>query len=964
MAVITFDDIGTKQKTTPNRIITFDDVEVKKKPVSKAITFENIPTKKAPKEIEEYGEIRKPRPLEFVKAGLKRKGALGARAIIGDIPYLRKALPKRWKETKPVTGAEKAQFPITRLARDIALYAGTSGIVGAAAKIPKIAKAGQIISKIPKVGKAITTLAPEFAKGAIFGGAVAETEKPKEIAKKAAQMGTVFAGVPIALKGLKKVALPITTRLAKIIKPKLSPIKSKVVGLIRKRYTQTQEGLLDSEIFIRSIEKGLTKQQREIIPFIREKTVIPKKLNRPDLMVLMKKEGHLLKPYAEKIGSYLDDAHKFLVENYGDDVGFWENYLPHLWDIPKNKMKQTVNWFVTRNPHLKKRYIATMQEGINKFNLKPKTLDIATILRVYDQYKVKAISNLKFAKGLTGLVGEEGKKVIQRIDKAPTDWVTIDHPALRRAMGRVIGKDKAKILMLNKVPVKVHPEIANEIKVVLDRPFSGAGVRAADTINAFVKKANLSFSLFHHVALTETAIATPTVGRQMLKLWNPVKAWKAIKTGNYGVFEKIPLSKDAVRHGLQIGAISDVQVGKVRTALANLERITKSVPVVGKITKKIRSFNTFWDKALWDYYHTSLKLYGYEGLVQRGLKTHPKLPAEVVKKEVAQFVNDTFGGQAWDLLLKSPKWRQGMHWLLLSPDWTLSTVRQAMSPTGAGAVTQLGRTLRAEMGEKFWHKGIIYFYGGMNLLNKGFTEVYTGKGRYMWENAPDHKTHLFIGLNPDGTEKYLRWGKQFRELPEFFINPVKKAWSKVSPIIRMLQTQVRPSPIWQREFYGKPFYGKEALMGRVKALGKGVLPYSVTGTIRAKHPLGMAFPISKGMSSYKARELFKQAIQRKDKNALREIYASALNNNLDAKSLFKQARTAIKSDITFEFKKEAQKIIEKLKRLGKEKGRIEFEKMKKSGEITPELNKQLVKILKLKKSVKTQKEKMEELRKK
>lgn len=943
-------------------VVTFDDAI--KKPISPTsptpkkgvLTFEDL----APKA--KVGEIKEYKPKEAFVAGLKRKGAIAVQKLTP--PIARQFLPEKIQKVKPFTTAEKGQSIATELGRQVGeFYLGGKG-VGLLSKLPLIAKTAGLVSKIPKVGSFIAkTVIPEFTKGAAFGAI--EADKPEKAVKQALQFGTFFAALPVALKSLKFAGTDIleTAKRAGFKVPEPGAIKTKMVDLIRKRYSDIQTGILESSIFIRQLKKDLAPQQRELLSFIREKTTVPKGLNRPDLEKLMKTQGKDLKKYASKVGDYLDDAHKYLVKNYGDDVGFWEDYLPHLWDIPKEKTKQAANWFVTRNPHTKQRYIATLKEGIDKLGLKPKTIDTAEILGIYDQYKVKTVANLKFAKGLVDLTDDAGQKLVQRIDKAPTNWVTVDHPALRRSIGSIIGKEKEKALMLNKVPVKVHPDIAKEVEVVLGKPFSGQAARAADTINAFVKKANLSFSLFHHVALTETGLATPTVGKKVAGLLNPIRTWKAIRSGNYGVFKDIPLSKDAVKHGLQIGSISDVQVGKVRGALSELERRTKSVPVLRKVTKGIRSFNDLWDKHLWDYYHTSLKLYGYEGLVQRGLKTHPGLPQEVVKKEVAQFVNDTFGGQAWDLMLKNPKWQQGMHWLLLSPDWTLSTVRQALAPTGMGAVSALGRELRSEMGQDFWKKGIVYFWGGMNLLNKSLTEADTGKGRYMWENAPGHKTHLYIGKNPDGTEKYMRWGKQFRELPEFFINPVKKAWSKVSPGIRILQAQVKPHPEWQKEFADKDFWDVKALKGRVKEVGKGIRPYVVSGVSRAKHPLGFAFPVSKGMTPYSARKLFRDAIEKKDKNRLREVYSAALNNGLDGNALFKQAKTEMKSDITFEFKKDARSIIERLQKLGKEKGKLEIQKMKDADELTPELNKQLIKILQQKKSVREQIKKLQERKK-
>ncbi len=55
-----------------------------------------------------------------------------------------------------------------------------------------------------------------------------------------------------------------------------------------------------------------------------------------------------------------------LMKDYGKDVGFRKDYIPHMWDIPKNKEKSVINWFITRNQHLKQRRIDTIEEGIKK----------------------------------------------------------------------------------------------------------------------------------------------------------------------------------------------------------------------------------------------------------------------------------------------------------------------------------------------------------------------------------------------------------------------------------------------------------------------------------------------------------------------------------------------------------------------------------------------------------------------
>ncbi len=973
-------------------IITFDDLEVKKEkpipPKKNIITFDDIPSREAePKKpqadpwaalakVEEIG-VRPPLS-ERLMASAKRKAAIIPKSLFGDVPFVRKLLPEggQFGKVKPYTPAEKWQHGLTRLGRDIGLIMGGEAVPAWLAKVPGVAKAGQIISKVPVVGKVATKVAPygkEFLRGAGFGAVTADTEDPKEIAKKAGVMGTIFATIPLALKGAGVISQAVWKRVPPQAKDwirkrgqaiALSIPKTKGYELLKAREAEIGRGEIDSFIFRRELRRNLTKKERELIPFIREKTGLPEKLNRPDLQEAWKMSRGKIEPWVAKVANYLDDGHKFLMDNYGDDIGFIQNYIPHIWDIPKNKEREVVNWFVTRDPHLKKRIIPTLKEGIDKFGLTPKTLDIAEILQIVDQYKIKAVANLRFAKALTNLKDNLGVKLVQRIDKAPDNWAVVDHPALRRAIGRIMTKGEARVLMINKVPVKVHPEIADVVKTVLGKPFQAG--RGVTILNAFAKRLNLSLSLFHHTALTETAVATG-IGKKTMALWSPFRIFKAFKSGNYGIVKNLPLTKDAVSHGLQLGAVPDVQAHVIYRSLDAAERnLRKGLPrLLGKpaagLMRALNKANQFWDKGLWDYYHTTLKLYGYEHLTVEMMKQNPNIPAKLVKEEVAQFVNDTFGGQSWNLLVKSPQWRQVAHWLLLAPDWTLSTIRQALSPLGVGAMHEMTRGIRMKLGQKFWQRGFLYFYGGVNLLNKSLTEAHTGKGRYMWENAPGHKTHLFIGYNPDGTERYLRWGKQFREVFEWAMDPIKKLGGKMSPVLReaVIQLSGYTTTGWKTEIAGKPFMSKEGMVARGKEVAKMGLPYSIQQQMRTGFsPFQFAMPVSRGMTPYKARELFKDAIERKDRRTLREIYAATLNNNLNAEKLFKQARSAVKSDITFEFKKEAWKIIEKLQKLGKERGQIEYNRMKGEGEITPELEKQLIKILRDKKEVMKQREKL------
>ena len=358
---------------------------------------------------------------------------------------------------------------------------------------------------------------------------------------------------------------------------------AKVMDMIGERRANIDVGMLKSTAFINQFERNLTKKELESIPFIREGIKDPKvleKIGRKDLIPFVENPSPKILKVTEKIGKYYDDSHKFLQQHW-DDISFVEDYVTHIWDIPKNKQKEVVNYFATKNPFLKKRSIPTLEEGI-KLGLKPKTTNIADLLRVYDQYKIKTAYNFNLANQLKNAVSEEGAPLVMRIDKAPSDWITINHPALNRTM--MTGKT-VDVPILSKVPVKVDPRIAKEVKIIFDEPFSHPAIHVMEIVNAFTKKSMLSVSFFHHVALTESAFSSG-IGRKAITLWSPPKIYKALKNKDFAIFSEQKLAEDAIRNGrVTFGALEDVQRNIVQKSLQTLERRTKKIPGLNLMTK-------------------------------------------------------------------------------------------------------------------------------------------------------------------------------------------------------------------------------------------------------------------------------------------------------------------------------------------------------------------------------------------
>lgn len=757
--------------------------------------------------------------------------------------------------------------------------------------------------------------------------------------------------------GLDKAKIAKETE--KFRKDQRKKVKGEISELVFQRRANTDVANYESSLFIDGIEsqkingKKISKEQLETIPFIIEGTTVPEKLGRPDLIEIYKTNKRELQPIAREVKEHFDTMWKKIVENTdklsADQI---ENYVTHIWDIPKAKIGQVTNWFTTKNKFLNKRYIETLKEGIEKFDLKPKELDITKIIRIHDAIANSVIENAKFVNDLKTIKTKEGK-VLMRSDKAPPDWVEVRHPALTTTM-YVPGKE-GKPSTVVRMPYKVHPDLKQPLDVIFgSRSFEDARMekvaRAWEQVDAVLKKTALSLSLFHHGALIETGIAKMGLmktGKVLLK--------ETLYRGVKDRYNKNPIlaypkeAKEAMANGVQFGHTLDIDVKGIQKNLNLLAEKTEKIPGLKYGTKLLAKGNEKWDAALWDYLHDPLKLYAF-------MDAKSKMPKGVNEKTYlrtqGQLINDTFGGQNWENLMVSPKMQRAMRFFLLSPDWTVSTARQALAVTGFGGKESLGRSIRSKEGAKFWLRAGAYFGVGINLLNSYYRkkdieehpELYPKDMDFMdytmFNNSIGHKTHLFTGRYEDGSERYVRWGKQFRELPELFMDEegfslfkpaLKKLGGKTAPLIQLTSKAFTGrSPSGFEDWNTKDKRGWDHSLGLLKTIGESGLPFSSQNLRRDDKewtPTDLMMPSSKGMSKSKAISLFKKAIIQTDDSYLKEVYVSAVRNNLDAPGLFNTALTVVKAEETKEILSDVKTIEETKERLSETRNPVEQDKL-------------------------------------
>ena len=381
--------------------------------------------------------------------------------------------------------------------------------------------------------------------------------------------------------------------------------------------------------------------------------------------------------------------------------------------------------------------------------------------------------------------------------------------------------------------------------------------------------------------------------------------------------------------------------------------------------------NKGMDVALWDFLHDGLKLATYKIRSEKTKKRAKKegWTAEQLSKQLdedGQFVNDMFGGQHWDVLGASHKALRYAGRVLLSPDWNASTTRHFLAMTGFGSIwneatldsfksyykhlwakargkgelTPLEEARWARQKSSFLCYGIgfsIFYEAFANGINAAFRamdeERENEKAKEMRKTNPSYKSpyelaypdgmkwydylmrgntagqqsKIFAGRYADGTEMYVRHGKQFREVPEYLFNSkgelefpgpmVQRMLGKANPMARMVLDDINYLSDFQASHADQEIqrkYGKTIGLLYKDALywAPFLIPSQENKEFKA---VDFFFPSSKGFSNWKAQDYFKNFILSGDMEGVFLTYQSCQRNGLDAEKQLQAAISSIKA---------------------------------------------------------------------
>ena len=416
-------------------------------------------------------------------------------------------------------------------------------------------------------------------------------------------------------------------------------------------------------------------------------------------------------------------------------------------------------------------------------------------------------------------------------------------------------------------------------------------------------------------------------------------------------------------------------------------------------TQMLSLINKGMDRALWDFLHDGLKLATYRmraDKTKERAKTKGWTEEELSRAldEDGQFVNDMFGGQHWDILGASHRTLRYAGRVLLSPDWNASTTRHFLALTGFGSIwneatfenfkhyykrlghgiltpEDEGRRSRQISSLLCYGIGFMVFYEAIaNGINAAFRAMDEEKERKKAEeirktnpsyrspyelaypdgmkwydylmrgNSLGQQSKIYLGRYADGTEMYIRHGKQFREVPEYLFNHkgelefpgpmVQRMIGKANPMVRMTLDNINYLSDFQASHADQEIqrkYGKTIGLLYKDALywAPFLIPSQENKEFKA---VDFFFPSSKGFSPWKAQSYFKDFILSGDMEGVVMTYQSCQRNGIDPEDQIKAAIGSVKALESAEMQDGVTSLQEASKRFDAAKSITEKKKMR------------------------------------
>ena len=575
-----------------------------------------------------------------------------------------------------------------------------------------------------------------------------------------------------------------------------------------------------------------------------------------------------------------------------------ENYVTHLVKRgQEDKLKKFLGSLrgpsmSPNSPYANPRKFPTLKD-LEKAGIEVVSKDAAHIYATYGYAMTRTIANKEL---IQGLINDSRGIFFPAGAKAPAEYRTVDRPL-------ILG-------------MKVHPDIVPELSYLFDTREPDAWVKAASALSTGLKRAEVSFSLFHAVALTQAFTASqgklshglagaavgagvaassgsdPYVGALAgfsATLFAPA-AYKAVQFSRGkdsllkqlregGVGDEVD---KALRDGLRISMEKNRPVvGDVAqdfySGMESVQGLADKFvhPIAGKAIGAVNNLNHAIDNWMWGRLHAGMKLNVYmdkkSKLLRENAKARDRSPETPLLSEekageiAASYANSLFGGLNWTKLMEGveSKFMRQIASALTSP----TGMRYANFLTFAPdwTVSTTGSALRAAdlrpsqqelagLHRQYVVRAALWTFAATEAI------TYSQTGQHIWEYPEQEWTVAHLG---DGST--MQVSKHATEPAQWFLKGRQEVLNKVGAV---------PSEIIEQVTGDKYLSTKGA--PKMKGFGehmehaaKRILPFSgqqieegnAVGAISGTLGVPVYPPKKKGGKKKKAKDYLDEAVE-------------------------------------------------------------------------------------------------------
>lgn len=482
-----------------------------------------------------------------------------------------------------------------------------------------------------------------------------------------------------------------------------------------------------------------------------------------------------------------------------------EHYAGRIWDRRGKEAAPVLRRFGTTTYHSKHRVLETVLEGYVKGH-RLKIKGATNSLHITTQELLKTMADKAFLKAMLGFKDVDGNPLL-----TTNAWLEgydeIQHPnfvtwnwVAKFEEGKIYGKNvfiTEEGDVFEKQALFAPKEQAKNLNNMLKAVKLEDWQKFLLHYNAVFKHMILVTSFFHHLAFMRSYY----LGTNH-KTWQEMNILKAYKEGQRAIEALSPELMLGVRNGLTLG-ISQEWSESLLNEDPVLDPILEKIKPAKQVVERIRALRAWWTDKLFGVFGAGLKAKAFLIEYRNELKRRPGEDPNVIARDVANMVNDDFGGLHLQRMGRSQTMQTVLRFMLLAPDWTESNVRTMIKMVGLSTDKGYGKVTKAQrkMYQRFWAMALIKGMGATVLLNyimaggdpERFIENYkrmwretirkggigglrildvdiTSLYRLMGGKSDKRKYFTLIGHFRDPLKFSLVWGKSIRHKSSVLVN--------------------------------------------------------------------------------------------------------------------------------------------------------------------------------------------------